>query len=335
MRASTFFATLAAPSLAVRHQVALKDALPDCHKGPSDCATSRPDIVFRNSFLSGVLQAPDTRTRAVMFDVGANNGHFSDWTLKIASNSLLKHARNRIEAVMVEPNPVFNKTLSNLVAAWSGKRPRQLTYVPAAAWKNDVGTVTLTRPTSGTDLASVRSTIIEGSNDRSLAHDKVSVPTVDLARLMRERLEATPRQHKTIRGRGSARLPPPLQPLCGLKLDIEAAEFELLPHLLLSGSLCRCHYFLFEWHLNSLPPARRLAGLHLRESIDGLLTRGCSTPPRRLLHDDFPRNNLFAIVPGLAELVDLHNGTMLGLHFPPRSHAESHRLYRARKLLRP
>lgn len=91
--------------------------------------------------------------------------------------------------------------------------------------------------------------------------------------------------------------------------------------MLLSGALCRCDHILVEpvveWHLNTLPPARRLAGLHLREAFDDLLARGCRAPPRRILHDNFAPNNHYAHVPGLAALLALHNGSYLGAPYPP------------------
>ena len=68
-----------------------------------------------------------------------------------------------------------------------------------------------------------------------------------------------------------------------------------------------------RWHLNALPPLRRLRGLALRLSIDDYLARGCAAArgggPRMVVHDDFGLNNDFAEVPGLAELLARHNGT--------------------------
>ena len=96
--------------------------------------------------------------------------------------------------------------------------------------------------------------------------------------------------------------------------DVEVAEFDLLPHLLLSGALCVPTHLLVEWHLNALPPPRRLAGLALRHGLDELLKRGCATTsdgggPRVIAHDDYLWNNLYAEVPGLAEIQRQHNGT--------------------------
>ena len=96
--------------------------------------------------------------------------------------------------------------------------------------------------------------------------------------------------------------------------DVEAAEYDLMPHLLQSGALCRSTHLLVEWHLNSLPPPRRLTGLALRVAFDELLTTGCATSdygsgPRLIVHEDYEMNNEYADVPGLAELQRHHNGT--------------------------
>ena len=95
---------------------------------------------------------------------------------------------------------------------------------------------------------------------------------------------------------------------------MEVAEYELLPHLLLSGALCIPTHLLVEWHLNALPPPRRLAGLALRLGFDELLKTGCATSdhgsgPRVIVHDDFDVNNAYAEVPDLAEIQRNHNGT--------------------------
>ncbi len=95
---------------------------------------------------------------------------------------------------------------------------------------------------------------------------------------------------------------------------MEVAEYELLPHLLLSAALCIPTHLLVEWHLNALPPPRRLAGLALRLGFDELLKTGCATGdrgggPRVIVHDEFEVNNAFAEVPDLAEIQRKHNGT--------------------------
>ena len=81
-----------------------------------------------------------------------------------------------------------------------------------------------------------------------------------------------------------------------------------MPHLLVSGVLCRAHYLLFEWHLNSLPQRSRLSGLALRHSIAQMLEH-CPTPPLSVAHEEFPDENLGLPVEGLTRLALEHNGT--------------------------
>ena len=79
-----------------------------------------------------------------------------------------------------------------------------------------------------------------------------------------------------------------------------------MPHA--AGVLCRAHYLLFEWHLNSLPQSSRLSGLALRHSIAQVLSH-CPTPPRSVAHEEYPDENLGLPVDGLARLTLEHNGT--------------------------
>ena len=97
-------------------------------------------------------------------------------------------------------------------------------------------------------------------------------------------------------------------------MEVAEYQYDLLPHLLLSGALCIPTHLLIEWHLNALPPARRLAGLALRLGFDELLKTGCAnsahgTGPRVTVQDDFDVNNAYAVVPGLAEIQRNHSGT--------------------------
>ena len=76
----------------------------------------------------------------------------------------------------------------------------------------------------------------------------------------------------------------------------------MLPRLLASGVACRLHALIVEWHLNALPPARKLEGVLLRNAFDGLLARGCFRPPRLIIHDEDFLNNFGEPIPGLGEL---------------------------------
>lgn len=125
----------------------------------------------------------------------------------------------------------------------------------------------------------------------------ISVRTINLAAMMEAHLPAISNATATF---------------VAVKLDIESAEFELLPHLLTSGVLCRVHLLVIEWHLNALPPERRLSGLGLRISLTRLLHDGCraltGTSPK-LIHEGSGINNMQQAVPGLWDVLLNHNGT--------------------------
>lgn len=80
-----------------------------------------------------------------------------------------------------------------------------------------------------------------------------------------------------------------------------------MPRLLTSGALCRCTHLLIEWHLNALPPSRRLGALAIRHALEPNLRAGCDEPPAFVEHDEYSRNNFFEKVDGLWELALKHN----------------------------
>ena len=90
-----------------------------------------------------------------------------------------------------------------------------------------------------------------------------------------------------------------------MKLDIEGAEYAVLPRLLMSGVLCRVSFMHVEWHLNNLPLAQRFDGFALRKAFDSLLKAGCATNPggrpKRFLHEEYRTKNFDELVPGLWE----------------------------------
>jgi hypothetical protein len=205
-----------------------------------------------------------------------------------------------VHFVLMDPQPRVRETLTTL-ARWLNNtlaaKPRWVqpqrfsadsaTFMPVAAW---------TAETRLPFFASVRkedsqtSSLVRAAQhgDSARAH----VRAIDLAAFLR----------KTFDG-ASLRL---------LKLDVEAAEYELLPHLLVTGALCLATHLLLEWHLNSLPPSRRLRALAMRLSIDEHLEKGCGAAnlkPPRVAHDEFELNNRFAVVTGLDQLIEQHNGT--------------------------
>ena len=68
------------------------------------------------------------------------------------------------------------------------------------------------------------------------------------------------------------------------------------------------HYLDIEWHLNALPPERRLEALGLRMSLERTLRDGCPRGGalRVLMHEERMGDNL-GRVSALTELAELHN----------------------------
>ena len=76
-------------------------------------------------------------------------------------------------------------------------------------------------------------------------------------------------------------------------LQVEGAEYQLLPRALESGAFCAVHYLLIEWHLDLVAgAAERCTAQTLRNSLEGELRRRCATPPRRVLHEETIGNRM-------------------------------------------
>ena len=79
--------------------------LPACAHAPAsikgDCSTIRPDIPLRNAFLSD-LRRQQTRERAVVVDVGANDGTFTRYLANIRARVAPMHS---VHFVLMDPQP--------------------------------------------------------------------------------------------------------------------------------------------------------------------------------------------------------------------------------------
>ena len=51
------------------------------------------------------------------------------------------------------------------------------------------------------------------------------------------------------------------------RLDIEGAEFSVIPRLLVSGVLCRVDFMLVEWHLHRVVRSKLMDGFALRHML--------------------------------------------------------------------
>lgn len=229
--------------------------------------------------------------RVFLLDVGANDGRWSQMMMRQlrASSSPVAGDRHptRVELVMVEPQPRYYSHNAQIAAKWNG------TFLPVAAWTEDTSDLPF---------------LVQGNSEES------GIASVQSAKKRRRNIEQ--RQTKSIRAIDFASYllhELPADALAWLKLDIEGAEYAVLPRLLLSGALCRNVRFLhIEWHLHNLPPSRQAEGLALRKSLGSLLDAGCAksdaeAPARRLLHEEYRGKNFDVRIPGLLEEAFRHS----------------------------
>ena len=190
---------------------------------------------------------------ATVLDVGANDGA---WTREMMR---LTKANDKVRFILVEPQPRFHESLSALAATRPGSA-----LLAGAAWTHSGENLTLSAPRD-----SRAASVISSRQQQHRASGGIVVPTIDLAALL-----LTLPHHTDAAGRIRA------APLAYLHLDIEGAEFAILPSLLLSHALCRLTHLHVEWHIPSLAhvsPADAAGGIGLRVGLETLLERGCSS----------------------------------------------------------
>jgi FkbM family methyltransferase len=245
-------------------------------------ATSKFGHEVVSAFATALRQQPGRH--ALILDVGANNGH---WGATVVTRVRRAAPQSAVELVSFEPQPQHQDALQR-----RAKKVGNTTVVAAAAWtKNTTLTFYLAeRDSQASSTVETMARRFSGGTVRSgkRAVKRMQIPAISLGDFMRDRLRL-----------GTAE-PMARRPLVLLKLDVEASEYVVLPHLLVSGLACSVQYWLIEWHLSAQAPKQRLAGVLLRKSVDELLARGCPEPIV-LEHDDASVNNN-GRVPGLAEM---------------------------------
>ena len=239
--------------------------------------------------IKQAIQQLPAQATVVFLDVGANNGGWTKGVLNdlgwcIPHNQRVCGQTTNMPALKLfvfEPNPVFGKTLTSIVRHVQGR------LVPAAAWTEETRLTLYTQ--QGTSDFFTSTVDLGVASNRALGHN-YTVQAIDFERFAAD----------VMRGAD----------LVVLKLDVEGAEYTLLPRLLMSGLLCRVHFLQVEWHLQSLPHAQRLFGLNLRNTFEPLLQRGCVVPPRKVFIDEIWGNGRgfggAVLVPGLQELAKLY-----------------------------
>ena len=226
------------------------------------------------------LSAAECRTaQPVVYDVGSNSGAWLKRLIKRHEAAANLPRECRLSVRIFEPQPAFAKVLRDLAA----RQPNSHFY-PAAVAATDGGNLTL--HLSANDQTSSAN---KAMASRFGLRRTITVPTINLAVKLRGEFADAPQR-----------------PML-LKLDIESGEYDMLPSLLLSGSLCLPSHILVEWHLNSLPPSRRLYGLSLRTTFIDLLKQGCPNGrPEIIAYESYPPNNKWAHVPGLTDMAMDH-----------------------------
>lgn len=234
------------------------------------------------SFIEAALNAPSGQ-EAIIMDVGANNGHWGD---TVTERVRLAAPNVRVKLVFFEPQQMHQSSLQSIAA-----RLGDTIVVSAAAWTTNTSLdfFLAERDSQASSTVEALARRFSGGSVRAgkRAVQRKVVPAVDFVDFLQHRVLAAPTRRP--------------QPLVLLKVDIEAAEYKVLPRVLLSGLACGIGFWFVEWHMNALPLERRLDGMLLRHAMDGLLVGACSERHLVIEHDDaFVNNN--GQVPGLSNL---------------------------------
>ena len=251
----------------------LPKALAECPLHPSHdnpCAPARA-----LSALLARLETSPAISRLIIFDVGTNNGAWSHALLNAVNASLSRSGIANdtfVEHHLFEPQPHLKSHLEKqLVQKYTSARVA-IHFHAAAASVSD-GNATFYVSPRNTFSSSMHQQSMKGNIRHS-----ITVATLDLDALLEGVLMR--------RSRSQAR-----SELVFLKMDVESAEFELLPHLFRrpNGPACLVDYWLIEWHLwkSNWTPERD----ELRRTIEDQIERQCprrdrARTPRLIDHDE-------------------------------------------------
>jgi len=154
-------------------------------------------------------------------------------------------------AFLFEPNPVHTLRLKQLEAAYRKQGWRVWAFTETGVGDGDGEGVLYRdsdeRPGDPWYKPGEHPMAISASTTRNHGRGGARVAIVDLARFMLE--QVAPRrlpQQAPAGGEGGEPLAPP--PAVILKMDTEGAEHKVVPHLALSGALCKANYVLVEYH---------------------------------------------------------------------------------------
>ena len=263
-------------------------------RGDSGSAAANFEKGAPFEFVQELTMAP-RGTRGIVFHIGANHGNWiRSWGE--AQSPSFRHEGKPLDLIYFEPQPMFRPRLMELASQINA------TFIPATAWKKD-GYVNIRSSHSG--FTSATAAVEKGRRQNS-----TSVRSIDLAAFINRHLPKV--------NDGDV--------VSLMKLDVDGAEYDLLPWLLAEGALCRVRYLIIGWHLNKVPPHERLSALGLRLSFHHLLEAGCRSPPALIDHDEPVNSNFYGTVPGLSELAERYSAypERAGRHKREHDHDHPH-----------
>ena len=197
-----------------------------------------------------LTQLHHLNSSAWVLDVGANDGW---WTRNMLGRT---SAFPGVRFLLVEPQPRFQSSLSQLAASHAGSQ-----FISAAAWVSNGQhlNLSITEDDRAASVVPAQQGLYPGMARK--APRLIRVPTFDLADWILRTIPVAPGH------------------LAYLHLDIESAEFRLIPRLVFSGALCRLSHVHIEWHLKPLAAAsdRELSdSLAMRVGFEHMLEQACS-----------------------------------------------------------
>ena len=243
------------------------------------------DGAIVDAFVEALRRSRNPADIGVVLDVGANLGTFSARVMRRCQQEAPKQA---VRLYMFEPQRQFGATLKALARKWNGE------FLPKAAALSD-GSVTFFQGANSEEASMVANlpNTTRARNGRAVNIRSTLVPSVDFANFLHRAVS----QHRPPSSSGAR-----LHML--LKLDIEGAEYELLPRLLARGALCLADYLIIDWHLKALPRERRMSGFGLRHALGLLHHEGCGGHVA-VAHEEF-RPLTHVGVPGLVDEAARH-----------------------------
>ena len=211
------------------------------------------------AFLADVARLQPARSRLAIIDAGANDGQWSTSLLRALGPRWHRH----VSLTMIDPQQSVRHNLTEVAAALNA------TFLPCAAWYND-STELAFYDSLNSEASSLLPSMprLHGIDTRRYPY---LVRALDFPALAKRELRTA---HASL-----------------LKLDVEGAEYELLPRLLENGALCDVTHLIVEWHLRALPPEQRPSGFGLRLSLNSTLSRVCERPPL-IEFEAFETNNI-------------------------------------------